>query len=717
MDAVVAKESAKNNVKATKTISKSKAKKKVVKSIKKAAVKKKAAPKSSPKKLANKNKHTKADVKKQFIHKAQIKKVPVTKQASLSDHDRYVEITKFASQKDWSDANTLVMQCSDKSYASSLLKMLKIYYEPEAVLLSEKTNFFVEHPWIPREPFEAKIEGTISPRDSNESILKWFKENEPQTDVGKLILLDALIKAKQLSISNKAIVTNLRQLWRTTSLSDDLEEYYLKTYGDYLTVEDLLEKIEHLTWEGSYTYAGKLLSIVPTKFKKLPKARLEIARSKVPFRATLGSLKGELKNDDFVNYLVIKHLINNDQDLEAIKRLAKLSPKSQYEKWWKLKYISIRNALREKQYKQAYVLTLNHKLPYGSDMADAEWIGGWISLRFLDEPVEAVRRFKKLYDNTKLANSRSKAAYWLARSYEHMGDQTNAATWYEIASKFKGTFYGQLAISSLSPYGQHNYFEDVAEVHFASAGSDDGEKAKKIAYLAYILDKANVSRLSNKLIDSISDLKLDKTGLEASAKYFTKLGRHDLVVELSRTSSNKGMSLFEDGYPTHININASNAKFSKALYLAIIRQESRFDQGARSPAGAAGLMQLMPATADLVAKKIGMPRKSYLASGEANVKHGVAYFDSLYEKFESIPLSIAAYNAGPGNVVKWLDRYGDPRGSRDPYAILDWIEMIPFSETRNYVRKVMENYVIYNSMTNHNHTPKDIVSFLGAGEQ
>jgi len=668
-----------------------------IKSSKTISVKK--TPKAKLKKASAKKK--KASPKKKIItHHTHSKTNP-------SEEDRLKDIVTLASSKRMSDAEKLVKKCSDKKLAADILYIMKVYYEPQNLKLSEIANFFAKNRWVPFEPFSPRVEKAISHTSSANDVHKIFQKHEPVSNRGKLLLLNTLIELKHVSKHNKAIQQNLRQLWISTEMELEGEEYFLKKYKDIITVEDLLKKVEFLTWEASYINAAQILSLIPEKYAHLPKTRLEIARVKLKHRRTIENLPNDLLNDDFLQYALIKNLIKEKNEEQTLSRLLKVKPKVQYERWWKLKNIAIRDALKNKQYKEAYKLTLNHNLENGADFAEAEWLGGWISLRFLKDSNSAIQRFSTLYNNTRLANSRSKAAYWLARAHEQAGNTSDASKWYETAGTYKGTFYGHLGIAAIGIQGGH-YFENANN---NTNEPDNKEDFKKLARLITFLNGANVKILSNKLVQETSNRAKSNSTLTNMAQYFVTKKQHDMAVELARTAANSGAPLIKHGFPSHISV--SNSTLPKSFYLSIIRQESGFNPNAKSTAGASGLMQLMPATAAKVAKDLGLKRNAYLKSPAQNVKHGVKYFDQLFAKYSNLPMSIAAYNAGPGNVNKWITRYGDPRKNCDLYCTLDWIESIPFSETRNYVRKVIENYVIYDSLLDKaKHHPKAIVSFV-----
>ncbi len=627
--------------------------------------------------------------------------------SNMQDEPELLQIIKLASNQQWFEASEIAEKCKDPKYANSIIQVLKIYYNPQALPIKEIADFFHENKWLSPEPFTTKIEKSISYDNTPGSVLEWFKVREPQTNSGKFSLLHASLTLGAASLNDQNTKKNLRDLWKSTEFDLNTEEYFLKKYKDHLTIEDLLSKIEFLTWNKSYTYAEQLLGILPTQYKKLPRIRLDVAKSKFSLDRTLKNIDEKSTKDDYIQYILISNLLEHDKDTAALNKLVHIKPKAGFEKWWKLKNIAIRNALRDGQYQEAYILTADHNLDYGPDLAEAEWLGGWISLRFLNNPEQAIKRFDTLYNNTKLSSSKSKGAYWLARSFEALGDTTRSNEWYQSASNYKGTFYGHLAIAALHGSTKHDYFENLAAESKKPNNYEHKELAKKLTYFAYLLHKSDIKLLANSLVATLADFDLDRNDLEISALYFTNRKYYPFAVEIAKSTSNKGAPLIREGYPKHIEL--SDNALPKGLYLGLIRQESMFDPNALSPAGAHGLMQLMPATASRIAKMIGIPKPTDPAS---NVRTGVAYFDQLYNQYENLPLAIAAYNAGPGNVNKWLVRNGDPRNSHDAYAMIDWIELIPFNETRNYVKKVLENYVVYDSILDDNHAPNAMISYL-----
>lgn len=621
------------------------------------------------------------------------------------DEGKLIKIVDLASSKQWEEAIAVRNSCEDTTQCEFFLKIMKVYYEPNELKLSQINGFFIHNPWMPTDAFASKIESSIDPSGDHNDVVQWFKLRKPTTPNTELLHLNALIGASKLNKDAVDVQERLKLYWVNSDLDLQKEEYFLKKYKQIFTLNDLLTKIDNLIWNRNFQSAELLINILPANYKKKASLKLDLAMSPAKLKS-LSTLHEELKSDEFVKYLEIKRNIDNEHEQQALAQLLHVHPSSNYEKWWKLKNVAIRNALREKYFNEAYQLTLNHNLPHGADFAEAEWLGGWIALRFLRKYDSALIHFQSLYDSSKLSNSKSKAAYWLAKTYEALDDTMHRDEWYKAAAHYKGTFYGHLAIANIGT-AQVDYFVHDTDYQVGD-GNINHENVKKLTYFSYILHKANVKILAAKIIAHIPNLGLKRQELENVALFFVNRNYHPLSVELARVSANKGKSLIKIGYPHDVKV--SDHKLPKSVYLGIMRQESNFDKNAVSSAGAKGLMQLMPATFSQTKAKFGSGTAK--TDAETNVHIGVKYFDSLHNKFESIPLALAAYNAGPGNVVKWLKTYGDPREFKSHDDFVDWIELIPFNETRNYVKKVLENYIIYDSLVADNHDSQILVSAL-----
>lgn len=628
--------------------------------------------------------------------------------ASYTNDDIHItSAIDFAMKDDIPNALEAAKKAKDPIYVKSIIEILRLYNAPSAITPTKAAEFLSHYPWIPDEVFFPKIERSINHLTAPLEVRSWFAYKKPSSNRGKFFLMHADIKLKAIDINHGETRSKFRGLWRSTEFDMGAEEYIIGEYKSIFTVDDLLKKIDFLIWNQSFSPAQKLINLLPPNYQSALKIKLDVAKNPELARKYINA--NSSKSDDLIKYVYIKSLLTNKIDPSILNFLANVKPTGHCEKWWKLKNIAFREALNNKNFNTAYLLTQNHCMESGADFADAQWYGGWVALEFLKKPDRAIKHFLHMYEGTKLANSKSKAAYWLARSYSALKNPTKAKFWYQKSAHYSSTFYGQLALAEIKGASRYNYFDSYKEHTKKTSSQADKDKIRKITLLSYHLFKANYKFLAYNIIDYIPSLKLDRIDLEAAAFFFSKRNLRPLAVELGKSSANRAFILIKEAYPTDVKI--TNTALPKAIYLAVIRQESNFDTSAVSSAGARGLMQLMPSTASKLARTLNLPEDAYIYDPNANVRKGSTYLDQLYSRYNNIILTIAAYNAGPGNVRKWITLIGDPR-QMNTLEKINWIESVPFAETRNYIKKVLENMVIYDSMLTPSHNARSIIKFL-----
>jgi soluble lytic murein transglycosylase len=359
-------------------------------------------------------------------------------------------------------------------------------------------------------------------------------------------------------------------------------------------------------------------------------------------------------------------------------------------RWWRERAILARRALNDGHVSAAYRIASVHGLTEGVEYLEAEWLAGWITLRFLAEPSKARGHFAAVHGAARYPISRARGAYWAGRAAEAAGDVKDARRWYEKASTHPATYYGQLAHGRL-PESRNGalpadpYVDPVARAAF---------RHHPLVRAITLLVRAGLAKQIRPFIRRLDDLGPTPGWRALTAELAQRAGRPDLAVWTAKQAIKDGIGLTRAGYPV---LDAAPVPGIEAPLLhALIRQESAFDQRAVSHRGAAGLMQLMPRTARNVAKRISKPyrRDRLLDDKGYNLAIGQAYLRGLLAEFDgSYVLALAAYNAGPHRARRWLKKNGDPRSTE--VNAVDWVEMIPFRETRNYVQRVMENLQVY----------------------
>ena len=371
---------------------------------------------------------------------------------------------------------------------------------------------------------------------------------------------------------------------------------------------------------------------------------------------------------------------------------------------WREKKLMIYWLIGESRFDEAYRLTQNNGLKSGLAFQEAEFLAGWLALRKLGKPDVAERHFRTLYNGVSRSVSKSRGAYWVGRAIEAQGG--DASPFYSAASAFPNTYYGQLGAIKAGR-------REIALPRSPEEVGVTDARLKAIRLLGEAGEMGLLETFSFRADDDLSTL----PELASLARIAAQQGSLKASVRASKQAARFGEMLTDTGYPIPVSIAALDSnRFDIPFTLAIARQESEFDPGAVSSARAYGLMQMIDSTARATARKHGLryDRGRMLADESYAARMGSLHLNDLLDRYNgSYILSAVAYNAGPTRVTQWIDRFGDPRtGDIDP---IDWVESIPFSETRNYVQRVMENMQVYRARLSDNRTDNRIVQALNAG--
>lgn len=368
----------------------------------------------------------------------------------------------------------------------------------------------------------------------------------------------------------------------------------------------------------------------------------------------------------------------------------------QHALWHEVAYLA-RNLISDNDGQDAFALVKLIQPSAAADAADQQFLAGFIALRVLHDANKAEPFFTKLTTLSSAAITQSRAHYWRGRTLAAQGSTMQAAAEYKLAAAYPTTFYGQIAALALGDTPAALNARILAAPEPAWNGTDAlGFAGRETARAAAFLVAWNEPRRAYNFLLDVATIAPDPADYAMAAQLAMGFQIPNAGVGLARVAGLHGTMLLNAGWPIPFQPQ-SNAGIEPAVTLGLIRQESSFDVGAVSPAGALGLMQLMPATARLVAKQQGRTVSPWqlTTAPDVNMTLGNAYFATLMQRFDNcLPLSIASYNAGPNRVDQWLAQNGDFRapGGSD---VLDWIELIPFDETRNYVQRVTEGIAIY----------------------
>jgi soluble lytic murein transglycosylase len=602
------------------------------------------------------------------------------------DHPIVVRAFEAAERDQWAKAQELAAGVGDKLPAK-MLQWLDLLRPQAGHGFAEITGFIAGNPEWPRiAALRARAEESLG-SVPDPALRAWFAQHKPATPLGRLKQAEFAAVDGDTEGAQKLV----REVWIKDDFSGADELLILARFGDTIRPEDQIARLDRLLWDGKAADAERLLPRVPEDWRLLADARLKLAASAKSAEAALERVPAALQNNPGLLFERMRLYRHADDDDSALGMFDQARDLGHPEAWWPDRQLLARHLLERNAVARAYKLVTTHGLTEGTALADAEFTAGWIALRFFRDPSTAYGHFTRLYETAKLPLTLSRAAYWAGRSAEALGQPDVALGWFQKAEGYTTSYYGQLAATMPNvPPPPRPEPEPKASAQESQAFNKK-ELVRATRILAEIGEEDRLKTFFNRLSEN-AQAPSDHALIADLAE---EIGRPDLGVAAAKKASYVGISLLRAGYPT-VAV-PRNAGAEQALLLALTRQESAFDQHAVSGAGALGLMQLMPATAKSVATKmLQLPFKPQrlTADGPYNVTLGQAYVDSLLSTFNgSYVLAIAAYNAGPGRVHQWIGAFGDPRSPE--IDAVDWIEQIPFSETRNYVQRVLENLQVY----------------------
>ena len=531
---------------------------------------------------------------------------------------------------------------------------------------------------------------TISPK----KIIDWFGVDEPLSGFGKMILGESII----LNGNTQKGISYIKEGWITAELSKSELRFYRKKFKKYLNADDYIKRADYLAWNNKYWDLKRLLRYLPKDYELLYTARQLLMSKSYGVDNAISKVPAKFKNDAGLNYDRLKWRRKRGRVDSSVEILVKIKNTKDYlvrpDKWWFEREIISRSLIYKKKYALAYRIASNHALTDGPEYAAAEWMSGWIALSFLDDPLLAKDHFENFYNNVGYPISTSRGAYWLAKTYQKLGKNELANEWFGKASNFLTTYYGQLAFMELNP---NQPFELSRDIEVSKEYRDYFFK-KELVKTVYLLDELNEDKYTKHILRHLANDDINNGSEVLAAELATSIDRFDFAIQIAKIASYEKRFHNKYNYPIISTPNYINGRKipDTAFILSIIRQESEFDLSANSHAGAKGLMQLMPYTAKVVAKQAKLPySKSRLTrDAEYNINLGSHYIAGLILEYDgAYPFAIAAYNAGPKRVRYWKKINKNPQKNQIDYV--NWIELIKFKETRNYVQRVLENYNVY----------------------
>ncbi len=606
---------------------------------------------------------------------------------------RELRAARLAAEKgDWAGAASAAHRAGDAS-GPQMARWLRLQDE-RAADFDAAAEWLSEHRGWPAETAIRRVAERKIPADTPPAkVVAFFGGAEPLTARGALSLADALLALRR---GDEAAAVVARA-WAGLVFSEAEERDLIARYGAALPPGADEARLDRLLWDGRLSEAQRLLPRANAEARRLAEARLALLRGQDQANGLLAALPAALRAHPGIAHGRMVWRNGRGMVAEAQAMLSEATRDGKLgvpERWAERRRIWSRQAWEAGAHRRAFDLASPHGISPGGDQAELDWFAGWMALRHTGDLGAARRLFGGIYETARMPISRARGAYWAGEAAARAGDAPAARTWRQRAAAFSTTFYGQLAATKLggapvdglrapaAPGGQSSAppadWREAARMGFAIAASGDARRAQEyFGALARGLDEPALRSVGQAALDA------ELWGLG---------------VAVGKQALTKGVLLPNASYPLAPlpARTGCGSQVEPAFIYAIIRQESEFNAAAVSRAGARGLMQLMPPTAREVGRVVGAPSDNAALTGnpDANIRLGACYLERVLDQFDgSVVLAAAAYNAGPGRARQWIGALGDPRAPGvDP---VDWIESIPFSETRNYVQRVVEGYYVY----------------------
>ncbi|MFN6977247.1 MAG: transglycosylase SLT domain-containing protein [Gemmobacter sp.] len=537
-------------------------------------------------------------------------------------------------------------------------------------------------------------------------VIAWFDGYTPRTPEGAAALAAALRAAGRGSEADRVIAA----AWVDLHLTEAQQAALLAAHGPALRAHHAA-RLDRLLWDDRLAEARRMLPLVSDGWRRLAEARLALAADTPGVNRLIDAVPADLASHPGLAHARFAWRMKKERTADAqallLERSASAEALGRPEAWARGRAVLARAALRENRPREAYRIAAGHRLTGGGAFADLEFLAGYVALTRLNEPDRARTHFRHLGENVRTPISLSRAAYWEGRAEEAAGRRDAARAAYARAARHQTAFYGLAAAERagipLDPAvlggGAPSDWRGAAflKSSVAEAGlmlwraGETGRARQFLLHLAEGLGQGDLERLADMALAS---------------------GWPNLAVLVAKQAAERGIILHRAYYPDTALLPEGLA-VSRPLALAIARRESEFDPAAVSPANARGLMQVLPGTARLMADAIGLPyREAALTTDPAyNARLGAAYLARLRDEFgPALTLVAAGYNAGPGRPRQWIAQFGDPR--RDGADPIDWIEMVPFAETRSYIMRVAESLVIYRAKAAGRAGPVELTGLL-----
>ena len=614
-----------------------------------------------------------------------------TSSTSQTDKDALESVIELVRKHQPADATQAESAISDP-VARKLAEWIILRSEDNGASVERYRAFVAANPSWPSQTFmRRRIEAALwDDHRDDATVWAWFENESPLSAKGKFSLARAMIARGDRANAERLV----RDAWRNDSMSEDTENTALDLFGALLTPGDHKARMDLLLYGSEHEAALRAARRLGASQVTLAKARIAAYKKASNTRALLEAVPRELHGDPGYLFSKIQLLRREEKFAEAAQLMlgAPKDPGRLYnlDEWWIERRLLSRKMLDVGEHRTAYLIARDAALP-ARDIykTEQEFTSGWIALRFLTDPATAAQHFARIGVGSVNPTTLARAGYWQGRAAEAAGRSQEARAAYTAAAAQSTSYYGQLARAKLGL--------PQIELNGAPIGRGRGIERLEIVRAVQLLYELDQRELAIPIFADMGE-NGDPDALAGLGELAARYSDARSMLLLGKAALNRGLPFDFYAYPVAgiPPFKSIGPEVERSVIFAIARQESAFNPAVVSPAQAYGLMQVTPDAGRYVCKRHGatFDLNRLKTDPVYNAALGAAELGGLIEDYRgSYIMTFAAYNAGRGSVKKWIERYGDPR---DPKVdAIDWVELIPFSETRNYVQRIMENLQVY----------------------
>lgn len=615
--------------------------------------------------------------------------VAATSSTSQADKDTLESVIELVRKRKAGDATNAAAGISDP-VARKLAEWIILRSEDNGATVERYRAFLSANPSWPSQTFlRRRLEAAMWDDRRDESVAwSWFENESPISAKGRFTLARAMLARGDRANAERLV----RDAWRADPMSEDTENNALDQFGALLTPGDQKARMDNLLYGSENEAALRAAKRLGAGYVALAKARIAAVKKAPNARALLDAVPRELHGDPGFIFSKIQLLRREEKFTEAAQLMLS-APKDpgrlhNLDEWWIERRLLARKMIDTEEFRSAYLIARDAALP-SRDIykTEQEFTAGWIALRFLNDPATAAQHFARIGVGSVNPTALARAGYWQGRAAEAMGRQQEARNAYARAAEQSTSYYGQLARAKLG----------LPQIELNSQPRGRGAERLEIVRAAQLLYELDEREFAIPLLADMGE-NGDPEALAGLGELTQRYSDARGMLLLGKAALNRGLPFDFYAYPVNgiPQFTPIGPEVERSIIYAIARQESAFNPSVVSPAQAYGLMQVTPDAARYVCKRHGATYDLARLKNDSvyNATLGSAELGGLLEDYRgSYIMTFAAYNAGRGSVKKWVERYGDPR---DPKVdAVDWVELIPFSETRNYVQRIMENLQVY----------------------